>query len=211
MNSLICKDTSTVENNNNKRVLEVPESEEDFTATWCENILRRENVINEQVNVESVNISRLSATDDGLANGGGMTDAQIIRLTLSYSGMVTGNEPSTLIAKWFYRLSLTFPLKWRLMLRMHGHEFGGGLEENIYRHDIIFCRDALPRIKEIFQHPKVIYTGLIDNGNRNFLNGVVLNKPCNVKTIIIMQDMKGWESTDVIKHFRNGGLEKQKV
>ena len=210
MNSLVCKDTSTVENNNNKCVLEVPESEEDFTPAWCENILRREKVINMQVKVESVKISRLSETDDGLANGGGMTDAQIIRLTLSYGGKVTGDEPSTLIAKWFHKLSLNYSLKWRLILRMNGHEYGAGLEENIYRKDIIFCRDALPFIRDNFQHPKVIYTGLIDNGNRNFLSGVVLNKPCNVKTIIIMQDMKSWESTDVIKHFRNGGLAKQK-
>ena len=47
MNSLICKDTSTVENNCDKCVLEVPESEEDFTAAWCENILRREKIIDE--------------------------------------------------------------------------------------------------------------------------------------------------------------------
>ena len=210
MNSLICKDTSTIENYCDHGFLEVPESEEDFTIEWCQNILRRQKIIDEQVTVESVTLSRLSENDDSLADGGGMTDAQIIRLTLSYGGKATGNEPITLIAKWFHKLSLTVSLKWRLILRMMGEEFGAGLEENFYRSDIIFYRDALPCIKGDFQYPKVIYTGLIDKGNRNFLNGVVLNKQCNVKSITIMQDMKGWESTDVIKNFRNGGLEKQK-
>ena len=158
---------------------------------------------------EVIYISKLSENESDLADGGGMTDAQIIRLELRYAGNVTGKEPSTIIAKWFNKLSLNVSLKWRLMLRMIGEEYGAGLEENFYRNDIIFCRDALPYIKDKFKHPSIIYTGMMDNGNRNFWNGTILNKPCNVKSITIMQDMKGWESTDVLKNFTNGGLDKE--
>ena len=209
MKPLLCKNTSTIDINCDKLHKEVPESEEDFTPKWCEVILKRENIIDEQVTVDSVKLSRLSENDDDLADGGGLTDAQIIRLELSYGGKVDGSEPSTLIAKWFHKLSLQFSLKWRLMLRMNGEEYGGGLEEIFYRNDILFYRDALAIIKDKFQHPKVIYTGMIDNGNRNFWNGVVLNKPCNVKSITIMQDMKGWKSTNVIENFKNGGLDRE--
>ena len=209
MKGLICRDTSTTEGIIDRLHLEVPESEADFTPEWCERVLRSGEVINADVTVESVNVARLSQDDDNLADGGGMTDAQIVRLEFTYTGNVTGKEPPTLIAKWFYRLSLEISLKWRLVLRMMGEEYGAGLEENFYRNDILFCRDALPIIKDKFSHPKVIYTGIIDNGNRNFLNGTILNKPCNVKSITIMQDMTGWKSTDVIKNFTNGGLTKE--
>ena len=89
----------------------VPESFEDFSPGWCEWALKEGEVIGPNVKVENVNVKRLSDDDTGLADGGGLTDALILRLEISYTGETNGDEPSTVIAKWFHKLTMNVALK----------------------------------------------------------------------------------------------------
>ena len=198
-------ETVTTELDDNQKP--VPESFEDFSPGWCEWALKEGKAIGPNVKVENVNVKRLSDDDTGLADGGGLTDALILRLEISYTGETNGNEPSTVIAKWFHKLTMNVALKWRLLFRMFGETFGSGMEEEVYRCDIKFYREALPLIEKDFHHPKVYYTGIVDKGNRNFWNGTIKNKPCKVKTITLMEDMKGWTSMNFGQVFLKGGLD----
>ena len=194
----------------------VPESIDDYSSHWCEWALKKANTIGENVTVISVNIKRLSNDSNGLSNGeglsdapdgGGLSDAQIMRVELGYGGETIGTEPDSMIAKWFTNVSLKISLHWRILFRLMGEEYGAGLEENFYRSEIQFYNEILPLIKDTFAHPKLYYIGILDRGNRNYWNGVIRDKPCNVKSVVLMQDMKGWESKDVITNFLNGGLD----
>ena len=184
----------------------VPERIEDFTPQWCEWALKSSGTIGTNATVISADIKRLVDETTGVTDGGGCTDAQIFRIKLIYGGEIAGNEPNTVIAKWFYNLTMKLPLKWRLICRLTG-QYGGGLEENIFRSDIMFCREVIPLIKDTFQYSKVYYTGMVDRGNRNVWNGTIMNKPCNVKSITLMQDMDGWESSSLRDNFLKGGLD----
>jgi hypothetical protein len=72
--------------------------------------------------------------------------------------------------------------------------FGKNIEEHIWRTDIQFYRKAAPLIKETYSYPKVYYTGITDGGNRGFFNEVIRSMPHKIRTITLMQDMKGWKS-----------------
>ena len=193
--------------NKDEKIL-VPNNIQDFTPKWCEWALKESQSIGSEVIIENVETKRLSDEASGLSDGGGMTDALILRIKLSYCGKTSGKEPDTVIVKWFSNLTNNLALKWRLMFRMLGTNLGSGLEENIYRMDITFYRHIIPLIKDKFLHPKVYYTGIIDKGNRNFWNGTLMNKPCKLKTITLMEDMNdGWESLDFLRCFQRGGLD----
>ena len=185
----------------------VPSELDEFTPEWCEWALRKGGTIGPNVTVITAKPKRLSNEATGIEDGGGMTDAQIIRVKLTYGGETTGSEPNSLVAKWFHGLSAKVPLKWRLLLRMMGQDFGSGMEENLFRCDIHFYREVIPFVKDTFQHPKVYYTGIIDGGNRSFWQGTVMNKPCKLRTITLMQDMNGWESFNFEENFVLGGLD----
>ena len=208
MLNLICKDVSVANNDKESNIIIVPENVGEFTPQWFELALKKNRFIGDNVSIVSAHIERLSDDTDDALDGGGLSDAQIMRVELEYGGETTGKEPCTVIAKWFHDLALTVSLKWRLLFRLMGEEYGGGLEENFYRRDIKFCREVLPSIKDTFRHPNVYYTGIIDLGNRSFWNGTIMNKPSNVKTVALMKDMIGWEPTSVEKNFLTGGLDK---
>ena len=136
----------TVENDNIEEGNKVvPESIDDYSSHWCEWALKKANTIRENVTVVSVDIKRLSSDGNGLSNGaglsdapdgGGLSDAQIMRVELGYGGETIGSEPDSIIAKWFTNVSLKISLHWRVLFRLMGEEYGAGLEENFYRSEI---------------------------------------------------------------------------
>ena len=72
--------------------------------------------------------------------------------------------------------------------------YGKNFEEMFMRTDIKFYREAIPHIKDVYSHPKVYYTGIIDGGNNGFYRDVIRGAPHKIRTITLMQDMKGWKS-----------------
>lgn len=90
--------------------------------------------------------------------------------------------------------TLNLSFLWRLMVTiMHGKNF----EEKFMRTDIKFYREAIPHIKDTYSHPKVYYTGIIDGGNNGFFKDVIRGAPHKIRTITLMQDMKGWKSQTI--------------
>ena len=173
---------------------EVPESLEDITAQWCELALRRGDVIGSNTTVSKVELSHLVNEETGALDGGGMTSSQMVRIKLTYIGCDEGYDPpSSIIAKHLSTgknlYSGTFCF--RLMVATFA---GRNVEERTWRTDIKFQREALPLIADVYSHPKVYYTGIIDGGNRSFFNEVVRPAPHKIRSITLMQDMQGWKS-----------------
>ena len=173
---------------------EVPDCVEDITPHWCEKALRKSCVIGPLTTVTSVNVKRLMNEETGELDGGGMTPAKILRVTLTYGGEIDGyNPPSTIIAKCLLTGNALFNMAFHIRIFIY-FGFGKHTEEKTWRTDIEFYRKAVPLIKETYSYPKVYYTGIIDGGNRGFFNEVIRPRPHKIRTITLMQDMKGWKS-----------------
>ena len=171
---------------------EVPESVEDITSSWLEQALKRGEIISSSTKVLSVDTDRLINDDTGALDGGGMTATKLLRIKIEYDNDNEEN-PKSVIAKCMLdgKRTLNLPLIWRLMVRLM---YGKNIEEKFMRTDIQFYREAIPQIKDVYSHPKVYYTGIIDGGNNGFFKDVILGAPHKIRTITLMQDMKGWKS-----------------
>ena len=173
---------------------EVPDSLEDISAQWCELALRKGGVIGPSTTVTSVELNRLVNEETGALDGGGMTSSQMVRIKLTYGGSTDGYDPpSSMIAKHLNTGKNLFSgtFFFRLMVAAFA---GRNAEERTWRTDIKFNREALPLIQDVYSHPKVYYTGIIDGGNRSFFNEVIRPAPHKIRSITLMQDMQGWKS-----------------
>ena len=170
--------------------------------------LRKNGAIGENVNISNSVVTKLT-TEAGGEGGGGMTDAQLLRIALEYDDLsdVTGNEPKTVVAKVVFRISMfqKLSLKDRILLKAVAGVFGNKTEEEFWRTEARFYQEAVPLIEGDFQYPKVFYTGLSDINDRGKFSSVILNTQPQLKTIIMVQDMKGWESKTVLSNILQGG------
>ena len=185
-------------------IKEVPDSLEDITPQWCQEALRKGGVISSSIKVSSVDVKRLVNEETGAVDGGGMTAAQMVRITLTYEEGHTddANIPKSMIAKCVLsgKRMMKVPWHFRLLLfAIHGKNY----EERLWRSDIRFYREAIPHVKDIYRHPKVYYTGLIDGGNQGFFTDTILQGPHKIRTITLMQDMQGWKSQMIGIHHLN--------
>ena len=172
----------------------VPDSIEGFTPEWCEVALKRGGLIDSSITVSHVDVKRLVDENSGVKDGGGMTSAQMLRITLSYEGDVDNYTlPKTIIAKYLgsgkCMFNMTFPFRLLILCLLGRHS-----EEKMWRTDISFYENAIPIIKDVYCHPKVYYTGIIDGGNRSFFNEIFRVAPHKIRTVALMQDMNGWKS-----------------
>ena len=101
-----------------REMKEVPDSIEDITPDWCEKALRHTCVIGPSTTVSAVDVKRFKNEETGVLDGGGMTQAKLLQITLNYGGQVEGyNPPSTIIAKALlsgqpsFKVPLHFPKK----------------------------------------------------------------------------------------------------
>ena len=171
----------------------VPESFDEITPEWCQWALRKGGVIGANTNVVSAEIERFKSKETGeVDDGGGLTDAKMIRIMLKYGGEVKGNEPESAVGKIMFECVNKAAIHWRILNKITGE--WDLTSDEFWRTDIKFYRHVIPVIGEKFSYPKVYYTGITDNGDRNFFTGTIMNKPCRVKTVTLMEDMKGWES-----------------
>ena len=171
----------------------VPETLEAFIPLWCEKALKKEDTVAQNTKVIRVDTKRITNDDTGSLDGGGMTVAKLVRLCLEYDGEVTGKEPESMVAKVVVTgtLQFNFGLKTRLLVNAM---YGKGFEEQMIRRDIKFYREAIPLVPETYCYPKVYYTGITDGGDRGFYEAVIRNKPHRIRTVTLMEDMKGWKS-----------------
>ena len=173
---------------------EVPDTLDDITADWCEQALRKEGIITNSTKVSSVEVKRLVNNETGALDGGGLTPTQMVRIKLTYSGDTSDDQPpSSIIAKHLNTGKCMFAGKFvfRVIIALFK---GRNHEENVWRTDIKFHREALPLMKDKFSHPKVYYSAIEDGGNRNFIDEVIRAAPHKLRSITLMQDMEGWKS-----------------
>ena len=71
---------------NKTSIKEVPETIDDITPQWCEEILKSGGFINTSDKILTADASRLVNEETGALDGGGMTAAQMIRIKLTYDG-----------------------------------------------------------------------------------------------------------------------------
>ena len=177
---------------------EVPNSFDDVTPEWCEWALRKGGTISETITVTEAVVERFKDEETGEINdGGGLTGAKLMRINLKYGGDVTGKEPKSVVGMVMFECKDTTSMFWRILLKLAGS--WDLTSEDFWRTDIKFYRNILPIIKEKYKAPEVFYTGIIDKGNRNYLTSTILNKPCRVKTISLMEDLKDWGTLSLQK------------
>ena len=169
----------------------VPDSIDEITPAWCEWALRQGGSIGKTTTITSAEVERFKDEDTGEINdGGGLTGAKLFIVTIKYGGEITGNEPSSIVGKIMFECKESASLPWRIILKLAGS--WDLTSEDFWRTDIKFFRNILPIIKDKYKTPKVYYTGIVDKGNRNYFTSTILNKPCRVKTVSLMEDFKGW-------------------
>ena len=174
---------------------EVPDSIDDMTAYWCGEALKRGGIISTRTKISCVDINRLINEDTGALDGGGMTATKMVRIKLSYDNDDEGN-PDSLVGKCMLdgKRTLNIPFFWRFAVHMM---YEKNVEEELMRTDIMFYKEVIPHIKDVYSHPKVYYTGIIDGGNNGFFKDVVKGAPHKIRTVSLMQDMKNWKSQTV--------------
>ena len=154
------------------------DSIDDITPEWIEWSLKKNGTIGENVNVTNVVVTKLS-TEAGGEGGGGMTDAQLLRLSLEYDDMsdVTGTEPKTVIAKVIFRISMfqSLSLKNRILYKVVAGAFGSKTEEEFWRTEARFYQEVVPQIEGAFQYPNVYYTGMNVINDRSQFSSVILH------------------------------------
>ena len=187
------------------------DSIDDITPEWIEWSLKKNGTIGENVNVTNVVVRKLS-TEAGGEGGGGMTDAQLLRLSLEYDDMsdVTGSEPKTVIAKVIFRISMfqSLSLKNRILYKVVAGAFGSKTEEEFWRTEARFYQEVVPQIEGAFQYPKVYYTGMNVINDRSQFSSVILNNPPDLKTVVLVEDLKGWKGETVLSNLLAGGLKR---
>ena len=173
---------------------DVPESLEDITPQWCEEVLRRGGQISPSTKVIGAEVKRLVSEETGALDGGGLTSAQIVRIKLTYEGKSEGyDSPDSIVAKCLMNGKLLFDvsLPYRILVYLL---YGKNYEEQFWRNDILYSREAMPLINKCYSSPDVYYTGISDGGNRSFCHQVVNSRPHKVRSVSVMKDMQGWKS-----------------
>ena len=197
-------------NNNAKDGFKIsPDSIDDITPEWMEWALKTNETIGKNVNISNVVVTKLS-TEAGGEGRGGMTDAQLLRIALEYDELsdTTGNEPKAVVTKVIFRISMfqKLSLKNRIILKMLAGAFGNKTEEEFWRTEARFYQEAVPLIEGDFLYPKVYYTGMSEVNDRSKFSSVILNTQPHLRTIVMVQDMKGWKSETILSNILAGGL-----
>lgn len=178
----------------------VPESVEEITAEWCEKALKIGNykpMISQETKVESVEVTRFQNELTGVMDGGGFSGSTLLRINLKYGESPSGDEPASIICKISLGSDIKWSLFWRFIMYTTG---GGGFDENSMRNEMSFLQNVIPVMEGTdYRHPKIYYVGGNNKKERGFMNAVVLNKPTEVKTVILMEDMKDYRSSAVGK------------
>ena len=189
---------SAIRDNNISDENPVPESLDGITQGWCEWALRKGGIIGENTTVLKADVERFKDKETGEVNdGGGLTGAKLIRIRLSYGGHTKGDEPSSVVCKIMFGCRDTTALPWRILLKLTGA--WDLTSEEFWRTDIKFFRHILPIIEDKYKAPKIYYTGMTDKGNRNFFASTILNMPCRVKTVTLMEDYEDWDTLPLAK------------
>jgi len=169
----------------------VPGSLDGITSEWCEWALRKGGTIGSKTTVTSVIVKRFKNEETGVLDGGGFGGAMIVRITLNYGGQTTGNEPASVVCKLSLGGQHKMPFKLRAFMRMNP----GAIEENLFRNEISFVENVIPKLKESgYQYPAIYYSGILDGGTRGFVSHAVFDSKIKVTAVILMEDMAGWKS-----------------
>ena len=150
------------------------------------------------ITVNEAVVERFKDEETGEINdGGGLTGAKLMRINIKYDGNVTGKEPASIVGKVMFECKDSAALLWRILMKLSGA--WDLTSEDFWRTDIKFYRHILPIIKEKYNAPEIYYAGIVDKGNRNIFTSTILNRPCRVKTISLMEDMKDWGNLSLQK------------
>ena len=178
----------------------VPGSLVDITAEWCEMALKIEPpknpVITTDVSVTSIDIQHLKNEDSGAADGGGLSGSELVRITPTYAGNITGNEPSSFVCKLSHGSGNHIAINWRFVMYLTSG--GEGYDEYMYRRETNFLKRIIPIMDSaLYKFPNMYFYGIEDKGDRGFGSAVIMDNPVKVKSVILMEDMNGWKSATV--------------
>jgi len=172
--------------NNEEGYKRVPDAPEDITAAWCQWALQKRRIISLKTTVSNVHVKRLQNEETGVKDGGGMI-GMMLRIKLTYS---KGEGPTSMVAKLSRGGCWNMSFKLRIFAKLNP----GALESSLYRTETLFFQQVIPVLeRKGYQNPKVYYAAIHDAKEPGFASYVVMNPPCKVKSITIMEDMDGWK------------------
>lgn len=175
----------------------VPTSLDGLTKDWCDKAFKTEPpkcpAIASDVFVSAVELKKFQNEISGISDGGGFSGSELVRVIPTYSGNINGDEPSSCVCKLSHGGGYKLSFLWRFMMYMSN---GGGYDEYQYRQETNFLKYVLPVMETtLYKYPKMYFYGIEDKGDRGFGSSVLLDKPTKVKSVILMEDMKGWRSS----------------
>ena len=180
---------------NQSSIKTVPKSIDEITSDWCENVFKNESVISNDTFVTSINVKSLENEVTGLTDGGGLSGSALVRVIPKYSGNVNGKEPSSFICKLSLGTGYNLSIGWNFILYCSA---GGAYDEYMYRQEANFLTNVLPEMKNsLYKYPEIYHCCTNEKSDRGFASAVILNRPTKLKSVILMQDMRGWRSSAV--------------
>ena len=188
----------------------VPDAIDMISSDWCENVIKKEMIISDETFIPSINVKSLENKLTGLKDGGGLSGSALVRVIPKYSGNLSGKEPTSFICKLSIGTGYSLSIGWNFLLYCSA---GGAYDEYMMRQEAKFVEHVLPVMKNtLYRFPEIYYSSTNEKNDRGFVSAVILNRPAKLKSVILMQDMRGWRSSavglsvskeDAIKCFRN--------
>ena len=169
---------------------EVPGSVDKITATWVEQALRQALVIPEYVKVSSLEIQQLTNVADNIdKDGGGASGSALVRFLLTYEGEGSEEMPSSMICKFTTGTRRDYSFKARTLYNLYfGDDANWAVRENN------FFQKIAPRLSETrFQYPRAYFSNIAIGGKRSVAKRYLTNTPHNVRSVVLMEDLKGWK------------------
>ena len=172
--------------------MQMPQSLRDVTAEWLDKALKQGSVIPEDVVVSSIEIQHLNSTvgDAHLEGGLGASGSLLVRLILNYDSLETSHLPQTVMCKLTCGPRKDFDLQSRVFLNLEC-----GDDADWTRREFDFFSKITPQLTDSnFRSVKIYHSDIIDCPNRYVIQRYLTNTPHNVRSVIIMEDLSGWES-----------------
>ena len=181
-----------------------PESIKDISEQWMEWAMKKNKHIGSDAMISNVSVTALSSEGKN-GDAGGMTDAKLLRISIDYAERTNDNNnkvPISVVAKVLFQIRMfqSLSLKNRIIIKKLARVFGDKTEEEYWRTEARFCQEVIPLIENRFQCPKIFYIGIKEVSDRSQFSSLVLNKSPQLGSVILMEDLNGWEGRSYLSN-----------
>ena len=190
-----------------------PESIKDISEQWMEWAMKKNKHIGSDVMISNVCVTTLSS--EGMKeDAGGMTDAKLLRISIDYAERINDDNnkvPISVVSKVLFQIRMfqSLNLKNRIVIKKLARVFGDKTEEEYWRTEARFCQEVIPLIENRFHCPKIFYIGIKEVSDRSQFSSLVLNKSPQLGSVILMEELNGWEGRSYLSNILSGGVHRK--